>query len=59
MYLSGEWYMLTVKTSSDALDVDVLESNILSPLLGIQDVRTDKRIDFVGGIRGTQGWSGW
>lgn len=53
MYLSGEWYMLNLKTASDALDVDVLESNILSPLLGIKDVRTDKRIDFVGGIRGT------
>ena len=37
-----------------ALDVDVLETEILQPLLGIKDVRTDKRIDFVGGIRGTQ-----
>jgi uncharacterized protein (DUF1015 family) len=54
MYLSGEWYTLDVKTASDALDVDVLESGILQPLLGIQDVRTDKRIDFVGGIRGTR-----
>lgn len=54
MYLSGEWYMLELKSGSDALDVDVLESNILAPVLGIQDVRTDKRIDFVGGIRGTQ-----
>ena len=42
------------KTAADALDVDVLESSILEPLLGIKDVRTDKRIDFVGGIRGTQ-----
>jgi uncharacterized protein (DUF1015 family) len=54
MYLRGEWHTLEVKTAADALDVDVLESEILQPLLGIQDVRTDKRIDFVGGIRGTQ-----
>lgn len=54
MYVSGEWYMLDLKTDTDALDVDVLESNILAPILGITDVRTDKRIDFVGGIRGTQ-----
>jgi uncharacterized protein (DUF1015 family) len=54
MYLSGEWYMLGAKTASEMLDVDVLESNILAPVLGIKDVRTDKRIDFVGGIRGTQ-----
>ena len=53
MYLGGEWYTLDVKTASDALDVDVLESQILQPMLGITDVRTDKRIDFVGGIRGT------
>ena len=53
MYLGGEWYTLDVKTASDALDVDVLESQILQPMLGIKDVRTDKRIDFVGGIRGT------
>jgi uncharacterized protein (DUF1015 family) len=53
MYLGGEWHTLDLKTASDALDVDVLESQILQPLLGIQDVRTDKRIDFVGGIRGT------
>jgi uncharacterized protein (DUF1015 family) len=54
MYLLGEWYMLEMTTSDDALDVDVLESEILAPILGITDVRTDKRIDFVGGIRGTQ-----
>ena len=53
MYLGGEWYTLDVKSADDALDVDVLESAILQPLLGITDVRTDKRIDFVGGIRGT------
>jgi uncharacterized protein (DUF1015 family) len=54
MYLDGSWYTLDLKTPSDALDVDVLESAILQPLLGITDVRTDKRIDFVGGIRGTE-----
>jgi uncharacterized protein (DUF1015 family) len=54
MYLAGKWYMLDAKAASDMLDVDVLESNVLSPILGITDVRTDKRIDFVGGIRGTQ-----
>jgi uncharacterized protein (DUF1015 family) len=54
MYLSGVWYMLDVKGQTDTLDVDVLESTILAPILGIKDVRTDKRIDFVGGIRGTQ-----
>jgi uncharacterized protein (DUF1015 family) len=36
-----------------ALDVSVLQDNLLDPILGIKDVRTDKRIDFVGGIRGT------
>jgi uncharacterized protein (DUF1015 family) len=40
--------------SGNALDVDVLQSSILEPVLGIADVRTDKRIDFVGGIRGTR-----
>jgi uncharacterized protein (DUF1015 family) len=54
MYTSGQWYMLDARPSTDALDVDVLESNILAPILDIKDVRTDKRIDFVGGIRGTQ-----
>ena len=54
VYLAGDWYSLDVKTASDALDVDVLEKEILQPLLAIQDVRTDKRIDFVGGIRGAK-----
>ncbi len=36
-----------------SLDVDLLQTSILEPILGIDDVRTDKRIDFVGGIRGT------
>ena len=37
-----------------SLDVSVLQNDLLDPLLGIKDVRTDKRIDFVGGIRGTE-----
>ena len=53
MYLGGAWYTLTLPASAHALDVDILESTILEPILGIYDVRTDKRIDFVGGIRGT------
>jgi uncharacterized protein (DUF1015 family) len=53
MYLGGRWHTLDVKTPADALDVDVLQTAILEPILGITDVRTDKRIDFVGGIRGT------
>jgi uncharacterized protein (DUF1015 family) len=54
MYLSGEWYTVHLKTAANGLDVDVLDAAILQPILGIKDVRTDKRIDFVGGIRGTQ-----
>jgi len=58
MYVAGNWYKLTAKKgtyTSDPigiLDVTVLQDNILDPVLGIQDQRTDKRIDFVGGIRG-------
>ena len=58
MYMDGKWYMLTAKDeikSDDAvkgLDVSVLQDNVLIPILGIGDIRTDKRIDFVGGIRG-------
>jgi uncharacterized protein (DUF1015 family) len=54
MYLSGEWYTVHLKTAANGLDVDMLETTILQPVLGIKDVRTDKRIDFVGGIRGTK-----
>lgn len=63
MYLEGDWYELTLKdrdtstNSNDdpvaALDVSLLQDNLLAPMLGIGDPRTDKRIDFVGGIRGT------
>ncbi|MBK9014485.1 MAG: DUF1015 domain-containing protein [Saprospiraceae bacterium] len=58
MYLDGQWYKLTAKpgTYDDSpigeLDVTILTSQVLAPLLGIGDLRTDKRIDFVGGIRG-------
>ncbi len=53
MYLDGDWYTIAMPAVGDALDVDLLQTAILEPLLGIADVRTDKRIDFVGGIRGT------
>lgn len=62
MYLGGKWYGLTLKGGAASavddpvasLDVSVLQDNLLDPVLGIKDVRTDKRIDFVGGIRGTE-----
>jgi uncharacterized protein (DUF1015 family) len=61
MYLRQRWYNLTPRDASQAqtgdatasLDVSVLQDQLLDPILGIKDVRTDKRIDFVGGIRGT------
>ncbi|EGW38565.1 hypothetical protein DOT_3628 [Desulfosporosinus sp. OT] len=58
MYLEGVWYKLTAKDeirSTDpveGLDVAVLQNHLLTPVLNIKDIRTDKRIDFVGGIRG-------
>ena len=59
MYLGGNWYSLTAKkgTYNDndpigVLDVTILSDLVLNNLLGIKDLRTDKRIDFVGGIRG-------
>ncbi len=58
MYLEDEWYCLTAKgaiLSEDAvegLDVSLLQNYLLNPVLGIEDPKTDKRIDFVGGIRG-------
>ena len=60
MYLGGKWYGLKLKPEAtqplsiiDRLDVSVLQDRLLDPILGIADVRTDKRIDFIGGIRGT------
>ena len=59
MYMDGKWYKLTAREGSydekdpvDRLDVSIMQNNLLNPVLGIQDPRTDKRIDFVGGIRG-------
>ncbi|MDA0195981.1 MAG: DUF1015 family protein [Bacteroidetes bacterium] len=59
MYLEGTWYSLQAKSGTyedsdpiKALDVTVLSDYILKPVLNIHDLRTDKRIDFVGGIRG-------
>ena len=58
MYLEDKWYCLTAKEgirSDDAvegLDVSLLQNYLLNPVLGIKDPKTDKRIDFVGGIRG-------
>ena len=58
MYISGKWYKLTMKKeylNNDpvkGLDVSLLQDYILGPILGIGDPRVDKRIDFVGGIRG-------
>ena len=59
MYLGGEWYSLVAKpgTYNDndpigVLDVTILSKKVLEPLLDIRDLRTDKRIDFVGGMRG-------
>ena len=59
MYLDGRWYSLAFGFAKPAgvvesLDVSILQEYLLDPILGIKDVRTDKRIDFVGGIRGTE-----
>lgn len=59
MYLDKKWYKLTAKNGTfnendpvDRLDVSILQNNCITPVFGIEDPRTDKRIDFVGGIRG-------
>lgn len=58
LYIDKNWYKLTSRKGSyktdpiGVLDVTILQNNVLDPLLGIKDQRTDKRIDFVGGIRG-------
>src|SRR5258705_5931638 len=61
MYLDKKWYSLTARpgTHNDndpigVLDVTILSEKILSPILNIKDLRTDKRIDFVGGLRGLE-----
>ncbi|GCD13068.1 DUF1015 domain-containing protein [Clostridium tagluense] len=59
MFLEGKWYKLAAKEGTfnmkdpvDRLDVSILQNNLLEPILGIDDPRTNSRIDFVGGIRG-------
>ena len=59
MYVENEWYLLEAKDGIynkedpiDSLDVAILQNNVLTPILGIEDVRTSDRIDFIGGIRG-------
>jgi Uncharacterized conserved protein len=58
MYLKNKWYRLVAKSNSydndpiGVLDVTILSDNVLDKILGIKDQRTDKRIDFIGGIRG-------
>jgi uncharacterized protein (DUF1015 family) len=59
MYLSGTWYLLEAHPEIIApddpvanLDVSILQNYLLAPILGIEDPRIDKRIDFIGGIRG-------
>ena len=58
MYLNYQWYKLTFNNSLrnddpiEKLDITILQHNLLQPILGIADQRTDKRIDFIGGIRG-------
>lgn len=58
MYLNKQWYKLTAKEGSfnndpvGVLDVSILQDNVLSKILDIHDPRTDKRVDFIGGIRG-------
>jgi uncharacterized protein (DUF1015 family) len=61
MYLDGKWYSLQLSPAATqpagtvaSLDVSILQDRLLDPILGIKDVRTDKRIDFIGGLRGTK-----
>lgn len=61
LYIDGKWYKLTAKEGSydaddavNCLDVAIMQNNLLNPILGIENPRTDTRIDFVGGIRGTE-----
>ncbi len=58
MFLDGKWYACKIRKEDqsehpvEGLDVSILQTKLLTPILGIEDPRTDKRIDFVGGIRG-------
>jgi len=60
MYVGGAWYFLDLESAGapgpgviDSLDCNILEERVLRPVLGIGDIRSDPRIDFVGGARGT------
>ena len=62
MYLEGEWFSLTAKKDSfnpknpvEKLDAEIISKNILAPILGITDLKTDTRISFVGGLQGMEG----
>ncbi len=60
MFVAGRWHTLTLPTPAagtphaETLDVDVLQRRVLEPLLKVGDPRSDKRLDFVGGVRGPQ-----
>jgi len=61
MYLDSKWYGLQLSPATTlpagtvaTLDVSILQDRLLDPILGIKDVRTDKRVDFIGGLRGTK-----
>ena len=61
MFLDGKWYRLIAREGTfdekdpvERLDVAILQKNLLQPILGIDDPRTDDRVDFIGGIRGTK-----
>ena len=61
MYLDGRWYTLNLRSEVTlsqgivaSLDVSILQDRLLDPILGVKDVRTDKRIDFIGGVRGSE-----
>jgi len=61
MYLDGKWYGLQLSPDTTLpagtvalLDVSILQDRLLDPILGIKDIRTDKRVDFIGGLRGTK-----
>ncbi len=61
MYLGGKWYGLQLSPAATLpvgnvamLDVSILQDRLLDPILGIKDIRTDKRVDFIGGLRGTK-----
>jgi uncharacterized protein (DUF1015 family) len=60
LYVDGAWHVIDLRSAGapgpsviDSLDCNVLQEKLLTPILGIQDIRTDRRIDFVGGARGT------